>query len=313
MVCAQQLYTENRAGLTYAQLADTYGLTVGQVSGKIYRYKQANDFQVAQFAERYRKKRGITSSADLFNVDLGRPWMFDEPNALIVGDVQIPTSDYDWLALVLAIGEEYLKPPRRLIIAGDLINADAFKTYENDEPEPSWEHEIQAGEAFLSEVLEIYDDVRWFLGNHERRVGKRTKTSITPIMLLRLMTRDPRVSISSWGHCVVRNPFGWDWRVTHARNYSINQLTVADQLAQRYQQNIIQHHEHHLAKGMDRYKRYVIINNGGLFDQQKMAYVMKDDSKSADMMNGFTLLRDGHADLFGPEGYTRWKMWLSET
>ena len=62
--------------------------------------------------------------------------------------------------------------------------------------------------------------------------------------------------------------------------------------------------------GWDRFKRYVIVNNGGLFDQSQMTYAVIDDSKSANMQNGFTLLRNGHANLLSVEPFTDWSVWL---
>lgn len=298
MVDAARLYVENkRDGISYSALAQRYGLTRGQVAGMINRHKQ-------------RKTARIPSTEHLFQIDLGNAWVFDFADCLIVGDVQIPTTSYDWLRRVLDVGRRYLKAPRRLIVAGDLINADAFSGYESDEPVPGFSHEVQAGRAFFAEMLTVFDEVYWFVGNHERRVGKKTRAAITAPMLLSLLTHDPRVHISKWGHCIIRNPNGADWRITHARNYSVNALVVADTLAQKYQQNIIQHHEHHIGKTMDRFKRYTIVNNGGLFDQRSMAYAVLDDSKSPNMANGFTLMRRGYVDVLGPDGFTDWGRWL---
>ena len=120
---------------------------------------------------------------------------------------------------------------------------------------------------------------------------------------------DSELKSSNYGYCLVETETG-TWRVTHAKNYSVTQLNVADFLAQKHQQHIINHHEHHLAKGWDRYKRHVIINNGGCFDVEKMAYVQLDDSKMPNMTKGFTMLRDGFPYVFGEHPYTNRKEWL---
>jgi len=143
-------------------------------------------------------------------------------------------------------------------------------------------------------------------GNHERRVGKRTRAALQPRHLWALLSHDKRVAVSVWGHCIIENPHGNDWRITHGSEYSVNQLTVADMLAQKYQQNIISHHEHHLAMGWDRYKRYVLVNNGGLFEQSDMPYVVLDDNKRPRMQNGFTVLSWGYPTVYGPEPFTNW-------
>lgn len=288
----------NAAGMRYVDIARKHGTTKGTVAGCIRDYRAAVSYSAVETGRH----------EHLFQIDLGNPWVFDDhANAVIVGDVQIPTTRYDWIQRVMAVGRQMLSKPRRLIVAGDLINADAFSGYESDEPTPGFSHEVQAGRAFFADMLTVFDEVYWFLGNHERRVGKKTRAAITAPMLLSLLTHDPRVHISKWGYCIIRNPHGPDWRITHARNYSVNALVVADTLAQKYQQHIIQHHEHHIGKTMDRFKRYVIINNGGLFDQSGMAYAVLDDSKSPNMANGFTVLRNGYAEVYGPDGFTDWR------
>jgi len=176
----------------------------------------------------------------------------------------------------------------------------------------AFSREMDAARQFLDEYLTVFDRIWITIGNHERRVSRRTRLAISPALLLKMMAHSPRVEISNWGHCVVENDRGYPWRVTHARNYSINQLTVADQLALKYQQNIIQHHEHHLAKGFDRYGRYVVINGGGLFNPAEMAYAVLDDSKSAAMVQGFTVLRNGVGEIYGPQGFTDWTAVLPE-
>lgn len=294
---ADLLREYNAGHTTYTELAERHGLTRGQVAGRIYR-----------------QRHGILDSAHLFRNPLEQSWVFDWSSCIIVGDVQIPTTDYDFMALPMAIGRKYLHKPRRLILAGDLINGDAFSDYESDTPTPTLEQETDAGWVFFQEYLTVFDEIYWFLGNHERRAGKRTHAAIRPKHLLRMLTHDPRVQINSRGYCVLKTPhFAHDWRVTHGKNYSVNQLVNAEKLAHKHQQNIISFHEHHLGMGHDRYKQFVLINGGGLFNYSEMAYAVMDDSSSAGMMPGFVMLQDGYPTLFGAhETFTNWDMWLGK-
>ena len=81
-------------------------------------------------------------------------------------------------------------------------------------------------------------------------------------------------------------------------------------LALKYEQHIISHHEHHLAKGWSRSGKYVIINNGGLFDQDKLQFAVLTDSRAPMMKQGFTMLKNGVGTLFGPTPFTDWSLWL---
>jgi hypothetical protein len=99
------------------------------------------------------------------------------------------------------------------------------------------------------------------------------------------------------------------YRVTHGSDYGINQLTVAEQMAHKYRQHIISHHEHHASVGMDRYKNWILVNGGGLFDSDSLAYTKIEDSKKANMANGFTMLLNGYPYLF-TDKFTDWNFWL---
>lgn len=253
----------------------------------------------------------IQPRPELFISELPTPWRFDFGDCVATGDWQLPTTDYGFGALPLAIGARYLKKPRRLIIGGDFLNADAFSTYDSDIPTPSFQRERAVARQVMYEILTVFDEVYWFMGNHERRVGKRTNGAIDHEMLKDMVSSSPRLKVSPYGYMTLNTRAGL-WRVTHNTNYSVNKLIVADQLAQKFQCNVLCFHQHHLTKGMDKYKRYVVIDGGGVFDPSQMGYVVMDDSKSPEMVPGFTLLRDGYSDVFGQEPYTNWNEWLPE-
>lgn len=258
----------------------------------------------------WRAKQGIIEAPHLFDNSLGTPFHVSG-DFVITGDWQLPTTDYQFAAMPMVVGKKHLRSKqRKLIIAGDFINADAFSDYESDVPTPAFEREVAAASAMMEEILTVFDEVYWIWGNHERRVGRKTKGALTPHMLRSLVTpHAKRVHVSHWGHMLVDTPLG-TYRVTHGRAYSVQQLNVADMLAQKYQQHIISHHEHHASKGWDRYKRYVIVNNGGVFNQSQMGYAVLDDDKNPNMQVGFTLLKDGCAELLSAAPYTNWNRWL---
>jgi hypothetical protein len=52
---------------------------------------------------------------------------------------------------------------------------------------------------------------------------------------------------------------------------------------------------------------------GTLFEQSNMPYVMLDDSKHANMQNGFTVLSWGYPQVYGPEPFTNWGRVLKQT
>lgn len=245
----------------------------------------------------------------LYGHDLGKPWRF-EGNTITAGDIHLNTTKMQLFKKLLAVAQSHLDRPRRFIIAGDLLNAEAFGGYPAITPLPSFSRELQAAREFIKLALTVFDEVDIIPGNHDRRVQKATSNAISLEDLKRIVSGDERVKISQWGHCVLTTSRG-DYRITHGSEYSVNQLVVADQLAQKYGQHIVSWHEHHCAIGMDRFKKYIIVNGGGLFDQESMAYTQLDDNKKPRMANGFVLIKNGYPHLFS-DTFTDWSMWIDD-
>lgn len=235
--------------------------------------------------------------------ELRRAWIL-EGDWLICGDVHIPFTDWVWAHRVTLIGRT-MRRPRKLLIAGDLLNMDSFSAYQHIVDPPSWAQEKAAAKATLAEWLGVFQEIKILSGNHERRLIKFTAAAFDETDWLGLIADNERVQSSARGWCIINAPSGY-WRVTHPKNYSINQLTVADQLAQKYHCHIISAHEHHLGLGLDRYGAHVIVNCGGLVDPAKLAYVSMDDSKSAAMKNGFVTLIGGIPKIYGDWPLTDW-------
>lgn len=245
----------------------------------------------------------------LYGHDLGKPWRLDG-DWVIAGDVHVNTVNTDFMKRPLQVAERYLDKPRRFMLAGDFLNADSFSGYDSVYPTPSFGKELAAARAFLDMYLKVFDEVWIFVGNHDLRVTKKTGTAIMPEDLMKMISHDPRIKVSHFGHAVVDTPRG-EYRVTHGSEFSINQLVVADQLAQKYGQHIIGWHQHHTALGLSRFKKHIVVDGGGLFDQSSMSYTQIEDNKKPNMANGFVMLKNGYPYVFN-DMWTDWDFWLSE-
>src|SRR5690554_4400415 len=89
--------------------------------GRIQRHKKRLDD----------KQKLASLDYDLFEVDLGEPLTLSG-DWIVVGDVQLPTTDIDFAMLPALVAERYLTAPRRLLIAGDLLNMDFVSKYDRD-------------------------------------------------------------------------------------------------------------------------------------------------------------------------------------
>lgn len=281
----------------------------GKREKELWRERYADEMTYDAYHGRLWKARhGITSHPELFQHDIGQPLELDG-DWIVLGDVQLPTTDYDFATLPAVVAEAHLSRPRQLLIVGDLMNMDAFSSYENEIGLPSFRQEVEAARTLLSEWLTVFDRVVWLAGNHERRISKRTGGAFLMEDLAALI--NARIETSNFDRAIIHTPNG-DWLAAHGTEYSVNQLTVGDMLAGKYRMHVISHHQHHLAIGWNRYKQNVIVDNGGLFNTWFMSYARLNTSKKPNMAQGFTMLKGGYPHVFGREPFTNWQLWLKD-
>lgn len=245
---------------------------------------------------------------DVAPLHLGTP-MELVGDRMIVGDVHLPTTRFGYAELVGLVAAKHMKRPRHLLIAGDLFNFDRFSSFSAVVQAPSWETERAAAKRLFSLWFETFDKIEMFAGNHERRLQKWLAGEMGEETFAGLIYGNPdKFRLSNYGWCTVKSG-GVSWRVTHPKNYSVNQLVTADTLANKYQSHIISFHEHHLSAGWDRYKHYMVVNGGSLADESQIPYMTLDDNKASRSAAGFVMLKNGTPYVFGEPPYTDWSAW----
>jgi hypothetical protein len=234
--------------------------------------------------------------------------VYIEGDCVVAGDYQLPTTDWMIAEWVYQVGLN--TGIKNLILAGDWVNCDAFSTYTPFAPPINFFDECKASRALLSRYATHFDNIVLLIGNHERRLLKHFSGVLTTDEIMRHLSDDiPSFRVSMYPYAYV-NSSGIKWRVSHPREYSIRPAEVGNTLAQKHQCNLILGHQHHVGKTVDRFGRYVIIDNGGVFKYESMAYVALEDSKSPVMHNGFTVIRGGVGHLITPyPAYTDLKEW----
>lgn len=235
-----------------------------------------------------------------------------EGDCLIINDVHIPATDWEFADLAVQIAEQHLPEPRTLIIAGDLINGDALSRWDDLVLCTPLYQELDYAEAFLNKLSDYFDTIYFIRGNHEDRLLKSLRGQLHADQFRRMIADNARVQFSMYSYLTVVSG-GVAYRVTHQVNYSQNALTVAKKLAGKFSSNIISAHQHHSAVGRDPSNSFTVIDSGGLHNSDLMAYVKLDDSTAPVMTQGFVLLKNGVATLFTPPAYNQldWNLWLT--
>lgn len=267
-------------------------------------YAKVNGISRSDISNAKERLKKTPTAAALFSVDIGKPLTLTG-DWLIVGDVHVPTTDYPLAQRVGKVASKLGIPG--LIIAGDLFNFDLFSTYPRVSRLPGWKQERDAARQLLKEWLEVFERVVILPGNHDRRIQKWSYGELEEEDIFGMVTSSDKVRTNAFGWCTIKAKTGV-WRVTHPRDYSRKPLNVAGTLAGKFHQHIISFHEHHLGISWSADSN-IIVNGGGLFDPEKMAYTQFEDNTSPFMQRGFVALKDGYPMLFGREPFTRWADW----
>lgn len=288
------------AGATQPEHAKELGIPYSTYKSRMYR-AQADAVVVAP-----PEFKGY-DRPELYDWSLPEKWEFTWDDFMVIGDVQLPTTNYDFATLPALIAGKHIKGRRRLIIGGDFYNMDAYSEYKKIVPLPTFREEQEAARNLLALYATVFEEIYMICGNHERRRLARLEgeEDIQDVITAAFPGGHVKATVNDM--CTV-NTIKGKYTVIHGANYSKKALAVADELAQKHQSHIISHHEHHAAIGMDRFDRYFIVNNGGLFDQKKMAYTQIVSNTMANMSNGFTMVKGGYPYLFG--NWTNWSEWL---
>ena len=291
-------------------------------------YKEYKEiFYAAMDRRRYAKfieeNQGVLYKPQLFQVDQYKAAEFTIDNFIAICDIHVPCTDYDFAMLPAAIARKHLPAGERfLVVHGDVFNADAFSRWPKLVKVPTWAEERDAGSNLFAIWAKTFDKIFVMPGNHDYRVLTRLDGEISfPGMVWDMASEQDsdlkqmfgalfstdRLSVSSVDHCFINTTRG-RYTVMHGTSYGKNPLTNANEYSQRYQSHIISGHEHHIGITKDLFDRYWLINNGGLYDPNKLSYVSLQASKKPVMKKGFTMVRKGYPTPFGD--WIDWNEWL---
>ena len=277
------LLARKYAGVPVEDLAEEVGMRPTTLDRRLREWAKVND---ADKLRRPGQKQIRWDKPPIFSGD-----------ATIAGDFHLPYLDYDFAETMLETSGILLQRPRRLIIAGDLFNLDAFSSYLATNPNTtSFRTELNAAAKFLEDALEVFSRIEVLLGNHELRFIYRLLGQVGHDELGKLVGVEG-VNFHEFSHCVLGTATG-EWRITHQRNYSINSQTVGKKLAHKFRQHIITHHQHKVSKGFDDSGRSVIIDNGCMADPGYFDYVNQTDNTAPVMTQSFVIVRSGVGNLF---------------
>ncbi len=202
---------------------------------------------------------------------------------LFLSDIEVPYHNAEFLNQCIGVAKA--AGIRQVVLGGDLLHLEAFSPFLGaDEDADSELNEI---EEHLPGLLEPFEQVFYFVGNHDQRLQRRLMLRISNEKALRMAIPDKlmaKIQFSEYFWCEA----GTDWLLEHQVNNSTVPTRVAQSLSSKFGKNVITAHTHKC--GMVRINGYWAIDAGCCVDIERLAYTSLRHSTHTTMQNGAVLM-----------------------
>lgn len=261
-------------------------------------------------------------------------------DALILCDPHIPYHDADFINLCLDLARRWFV--KQLVLAGDVVDAHAFSHWpegagqenkktisENAESalldlansmtgadaeklrsalvemarDPAdMTDELAEARKVIKPLVDGFENIIWFMGNHEDRVIRVLEKSLgVPDLAALFGGSNPRIKFSAYYYCTLISA-GVQYRITHPKPAGKG---VSKRLVPKFGQHIIMAHNHHFSIQSDASGKWLGIEPGMCADPDRMDYKRQRDDGADMNVVGAVLVKDGHPWLLNK--WTDWK------
>jgi hypothetical protein len=224
---------------------------------------------------------------------------------MISCDQHSPYHSELWMNRLLMIAEKF--KVRKHIIAGDFYDMHAVSIFLSEDPKNLDDEVKQTDPAFR--MIDYFDKNYFIQGNHERRIGSMTEGALRARHMYKIfgMDRyDKKIVYSIYDRIAIEDKY----LIMHPKSYSQISTAVSKRMAEKYHMHILNAHGHFAGLTTDRSGKYLCVDLGGLFDNDKIEYTSLKTTTHPLWNNGFGMIRNGKFTLFHQE--TDWSFWLGE-
>lgn len=180
-------------------------------------------------------------------------------NIMIIGDLHVNYLDEEVIKKAIQFARQ--NKMKTAILAGDVVNADAFSVYPKSQPPQGFDLEVRQANLLFDLLAKHFDRMYWICGNHDRRIAKAAlgELSINHIADIVCGSARKKTIVTEYSRLWLECKTGL-WLVAHQRNYSRVKLSVARALAAKYGCHVICAHQHHCAVGVSDSGRHVVVD-----------------------------------------------------
>jgi hypothetical protein len=253
-----------------------------------------------EYQRRYVEKKNQSFAAEL--LEQRKPIDCFEDAIMLTSDYHVPFMH--WGLFEKLMDEAEFAGVEAIAIGGDLWDCDNYSRFVKLNPMLAFKDEVDEVRKLLSLLLSRFQRVYICRGNHEKRWIDMNAGKMDMFELMKLAIPEDlsakqfgeRVKVTMNDHMHVVSG-GEKWRILHPRNFRTLNLSVAKDLAAKFQTHQFVAHGHQFAQGYDRSGRLHLLDGGGLFDKRALEY-LQETSCYSEPLNGFYLLDDGKITAF---------------
>jgi len=222
-------------------------------------------------------------------------------------DMQVPYQDGEFVLRMLELAKKW--KVKQGISGGDFFNQAAFSIFTNDPMESIWKTEAEKAKEVATVMVKYVPDWTFIMGNHDALLLRKLAEQLDHKDLMRLASMPTRVEATDYYWCIVVDPQGNEWRITHPRNISMIPGRVPQRLAEKYHQNIVSGHGHLVGLSPDSSGEFLCIDCGICCDPLKLDYPTKRDSLRPVMAQGAVILKEVDGKIYPYHILPQWADW----
>lgn len=280
----------NQRGESFQEIANReanrlgFPVSRGAIAG-IFRDVRAGKLRVTSFKpaeEKWVKTYVFGVEPDNGGLPLftGAPEVVTDEPCVIISDLHIPYTDYEFAEKVYTA--IHAINAKRIFIVGDLFHGEQKSPWRKLKGAlfraTPLRQDLDIAQRYLEGMIDLgVEEIYITCGNHDEWLlldfeGHLAFDDIISMFMSEKLRG--RVIVSPYDRITIWHG-GQRWTAVHQRDVSVYNLNIGNELAQKYQSNMIITHQHSTALGFDRFDRYVIVDIGGLHDPAKTAYLMQ--------------------------------------
>jgi hypothetical protein len=220
----------------------------------------------------------------------------EEDKVLLLFDIHAPFQHTTWINRVIALAVKW--GVTACGIGGDLVDLSSL-CYWGRQIRIELQDELDAGKDVLKAISRNFEHKVLCGGNHERRLVRQLKDSISLVQALdQFLETGTNTKTTNRTWFWLRSG-GQKFKVGHPRNYSKVPGRVPYRLAEKYHCHIITGHGHVWAQARDISDSYWVIDAGCCLYPKGVAWLEEEMSINPQPVMGAVIVMDGVPILLG--------------